>query len=72
MENRVEKYERARQARWDRENLVTISTHIRRDLLQDWKMACLLEGRSPYAVLRDFVLQFIDDHLGGPPPAVLA
>lgn len=71
MENAAEKrFPRERQARWDAENLVTISTHIRRDLLQDWKHACFVAGAAPYAVLRDFVLRFIEDHLGGPPAAL--
>lgn len=64
------RFPRDRQARWDAENLVTVSTHIRRDLLQDWKHACLVAGAAPYTILRDFVLRFIDDHLGGPPPAL--
>ena len=58
---------RSRQARWDSANLFTVSTHIPRREVAEWRMACAVDGRAPYAVLRDFVRQFVRDTLGPPP-----
>lgn len=68
MDNSVDKrFPRERQARWDKANLVTVSTHLRLDEAADWRHACFVAGRSPYAVLQDMVRTFVRDILGGPP-----
>ena len=52
--------ERARQARWDRRNLRTVSTHVSVGQARRFGRFCRRYGSTPYAELRGFVLRCCD------------
>ena len=56
----VGKYKRGRQARWDRRNLVTVSTHVSREQAARFRKACAIAGATPYHVLREFIMSYHD------------
>lgn len=47
-----ERYERERQAKWDRRNLRTVSTHLTVKEARELKEFCQRRGISPYALVR--------------------
>ena len=49
------KYQRTRQAKWDRRQLRTLTTKV---LFRSFVDACYKTGKSPYATLRQFVLDY--------------
>ena len=49
-----------RQTAWDRRNLRTVSTHLRREDAEDLKLMCYHYGTTPYALVRDFLLSYLD------------
>lgn len=60
------KYKRGRQARWDRRNLVTVSTHVSREVAAVFRQACAAAGATPYSTLQKFVETYHDaTALGG-------
>ena len=60
VENRVEKFARHRQARWDRRNLRTVSTKLPVSLYRELLDVCVLEGVHPYTYLRDLLIWAIE------------
>ena len=54
------KYQRGRQERWDRRNLMTVSTHVSREQAAKFRKACETAGATPYHVLREFVMSYGD------------
>ncbi len=65
----MEKSVRARQEKWDRRNLRTLSTHVSKQEADRFKAACKRQKNSPYYVLKNYVLQYTKDntpwYLGG-------
>ena len=47
-----ERYERERQAKWDRRNLRTVSTHLTVKEARELKEFCQRRGISQYALVR--------------------
>ena len=60
VENRVEKFARHRQARWDRRNLRTVSTKLPISLYRELLDVCVLENCTPYTYMRDLLIWAID------------
>lgn len=52
------KYQRTRQAKWDRRQLRTLTTKVRQADRDAFVDACYKTGKSPYATLRQFVLDY--------------
>ena len=52
------KYKRTRQAKWDRRQLRTLTTKVRQADRDAFVDACYKTGKSPYATLRQFVLDY--------------
>lgn len=52
------KYQRTRQAKWDRRQLRTLTTKVRQADRDAFVAACYKTGKSPYATLRQFVLDY--------------
>ena len=46
------RYERGRQATWDRRNLRTVSTHLRVEEAERFKLYCSRRGISQYDCIR--------------------
>ena len=42
----------------------TATTKVRREVYEDFRKLCWEQGETPYSVLRDFLLAFVD-HFGG-------
>lgn len=57
------KFNRAAQARWDAAHLVTLSTRVNVEDARKFVQACQAQDRTPYAVLKDFILR-----TASPPP----
>lgn len=55
------KYQRQRQARWDRKQLRTMTTKIRQGDKDAFTDACYKVGKTPYAVMRELILSFAYD-----------
>lgn len=55
---------RDRQASWDAREMRTATTKVRREVYEDFRKLCWEQGETPYSVLRDFLLAFVD-HFGG-------
>lgn len=51
------KTDRTRQAKWDKRNLRTVSTHVSREEAARFRRACRRTGTTAYAELRAFVLR---------------
>lgn len=45
--------------RWDAENMVTIGGRVRREVGDQFRQLTQLAGRTPGAVIRDFVLDYV-------------
>ena len=57
-------YMRDRQASWDAREMRTATTKVRREVYEEFRELCWDQGETPYSVLRDFLLAFVD-HFGG-------
>ena len=57
-------YERDRQASWDAREMRTATTKVRREMYEEFRRICEERKTTPYAVLQDFLLAFVD-HFGG-------
>ncbi len=55
--------ERTRQARWDRRNLRTVSTHLTTKQAALLKMICYTNHTTPYRLLRTVSLAYINRYL---------
>lgn len=55
---------RDRRDRWDREEMRTATTKVRREIYEVFRALCKERKTTPYAVLRDFLLAYVD-HFGG-------
>lgn len=64
MENRVEKFARHRQARWDRRNMRTISTKLPVSLYRELLDVCVLENCTPYTYMRDLLVWAVESRRG--------
>ncbi len=53
---------RARQARWDAAHLQTACTRIPRNQYMRFKTLCLIEGTTPYAVIKAAVENWVENH----------
>lgn len=62
-------FKRDRQARWDAREMRTATTKVRRDVYEEFRRLCQEQGRTPYGVLQDFLLAFVDRSGGGRDPA---
>ena len=51
------KFPRAAQARWDSEHMATLATRVDVDTARRFRLACQAQGLTPYAALREFVLE---------------
>lgn len=49
--------DRSRQAKWDKRNLRTVSTHVSLEQADRFRRACSRNRTTPYAALRDYVLR---------------
>lgn len=56
--------DRSRKAEWDLREMRTATTKVRREVYETFRGLCEDRGETPYAVLRDFVLAYVD-HFGG-------
>lgn len=56
-------YGRDRQARWDAREMRTATTKVRREVYEEFRRLCQEQRTTPYAVLQDFLLAFVD-HFG--------
>lgn len=57
-------YSRDRQASWDAREMRTATTKVRRETYDLFRKLCQKQGETPYSVLRNFVLAFVE-HFGG-------
>lgn len=48
-------------AKWDSENMATLACKVKRDQADKFKVYCAGVGKTSNAVLRDFVLESIDE-----------
>ena len=53
------RYERERQAAWDRRNLRTVSTHLRVEEARKLQLYCQKRGISQYYLIRRLLLKLI-------------
>ena len=58
-------YSRDRQASWDAREMRTATTKVRREVYEVFQALCKEQGETPYSVLRDFLLSFVDYYGGG-------
>ncbi|QNL44678.1 hypothetical protein H8790_01075 [Oscillibacter hominis] len=56
--------ERARQERWDRANLRTACTKMTVEDYEDFRILCVAEGTTPYAVIRAQIAAWVRERLG--------
>lgn len=56
-----ESMKRDRQAKWDRENLATISTKLPRKEWIEFKEECWIMGETPYGILRRIVRNWMKE-----------
>lgn len=54
-----DKFQRARQARWDRRRLVTVGTHLTREQHELLRLACEVNHTTPYHIVRAYLLEYI-------------
>ena len=57
-------YERPRQAAWDEREMRTVTTKLRREVYEKFRAICEEHETTPYSVLKDFLLAYVD-HFGG-------
>ena len=53
------KFERSRQARWDRRYLKTVSCHLTTRQYDTLRIICEAEGTTPYKVIQDYLRHYI-------------
>ena len=51
--------DRDRQAKWDGENMATVSTKMRRREYLELRAMCVARGTTPYALLRQLIRKWI-------------
>lgn len=56
---------RSRQDSWDARELRTATTKVRREVYDTFRKLCQEQGETPYSVLRDFLLAFVEYFGGG-------
>lgn len=48
--------------KWDSEHMKLVACKIRRDIAEDFAVACRANGTNPNAVLHDCILQYLSDN----------
>lgn len=56
--------ERARQERWDKANLRTACTKMTVEDYEEFRMLCIAEGTTPYAVIRAQIAAWVRAQTG--------
>ena len=56
--------ERDRQAKWDGENMATVSTKMRRREYLELRAMCVARGTTPYALLRQLIRSWMVENAG--------
>ena len=56
--------ERDRQAKWDGENMATVSTKMLRGEYMQLRAMCLAQGTTPYALLRLLIRTWMVENAG--------
>ncbi len=54
-------YKRRANLKWDRRNLVTVGCKVKRLEAQAFQAYCKELGKTPYTVLREFIMMCIPD-----------
>lgn len=62
MENKGVNSTRTRQARWDAGHLRTASTRLPTNEYLRFKMRCMVEETTPYALLKGFIREWMQAH----------
>lgn len=57
-------YSRDRQARWDGREMRTATTKVRREVYEVFRKLCQDQGRTPYGVLKELLLTWIEREAG--------
>lgn len=52
-------------AKWDAENMTTLGCRVKKDQAEKFKAYCADKGKTSNAVLREYVLDCIDEQEGG-------
>ena len=52
-------------AKWDAENMATLGCRVKREQAEKFKAYCADKGRTSNAVLREYVLDCIDEQEAG-------
>ena len=52
---------RRRQAEWDRQHVITVSTHLNEMENAFFRLACALEGTTRYAVMQKLVRDWVEN-----------
>lgn len=56
--------DRDRQAKWDGENMATVSTKLRRREYLELRAECVARGTTPYALLRRMIRTWMVENVG--------
>ena len=59
------RFPRSPQARWDGQHLATVGTRVRVETARRFLEVCNARGMTPYAVLREFVIETASRAPGG-------
>lgn len=54
------KYERSKQAKWDRRHLCTVGTHVDPVTKDEFRWYCRKAGVTPYGILRKFIYNWVE------------
>lgn len=55
---------KANNAKWDRANMSTLSTHVRKDYAERVKAKAAAQGKSVHQIIRAALDAFLDDDAG--------
>lgn len=56
--------DRERQAKWDGENMATVSTKMRRREYLELRAMCVARGTTPYALLQSMIRSWMVENAG--------